>query len=78
MKALKQMCLTISGTTHKILVGKEVPQIVIEYWKSKNQIGELVKSGAISDGGQPQRNQQPAAEIQPGLQNNNQNQGQKK
>ena len=48
MKALKQMTVKINGSSYKIAVGREVPKVVVDFWKSNNQITDLVKSGSIA------------------------------
>jgi hypothetical protein len=39
----------IGNKISRLTIGKEVPAVVLEYWKSTGQIEELKKFGAISE-----------------------------
>lgn len=39
----------IGNMSHRLTVGKIVPDVVLEFWESTGQIESLKKSGAISD-----------------------------
>jgi hypothetical protein len=66
MKALKPMILTIGGRCFKMKPnGKEIPQVVVDYWKKNDQLNGLVKDGSISDGNQ--KSQAQPATAQPTL-----------
>jgi len=39
----------IGNLSHRLTVGKKVPQNVLDYWKKTKQLEELKKIGAIED-----------------------------
>lgn len=40
----------VANMTHRLTIGKSVPDAVLKFWESTGQIESLKKSGAISDG----------------------------
>ncbi len=49
MKSLVPFSITIAGKHYKVGVDKEIPSVVVDFWKSNGQIDNLVKSKVIID-----------------------------
>jgi len=49
MKVNKPMTIRIGKFSHKLIVGKEAPKVVVDYWKKTKQYDELLKIGAIGE-----------------------------
>lgn len=41
--------IKINGQCHKLTIGKQVPKIVLDYWKETEQLKKLQGIGAITD-----------------------------
>ena len=45
----KPMTIKIGNLCHKLIVKKQAPKVVVDYWKKTKQYDELLKIGAIGE-----------------------------
>jgi hypothetical protein len=56
--------IKVGNSICRLTIGKEVPAVVLEYWKSTGQIEDLKKSGAISESAISQKEEKPVYQKQ--------------